>query len=147
MGKKREAVGKGRDRDMEGDRGSMGVEDRLRLIWPEDITEDFINVIKTTRRIYNRGFKPQGQVEVSVQSKWLLGLFATSHILTLHSDALLQPFHTNSSIFLYHLRAYIGYIPNILHNFLCSDWAAIRQSLCFFHNSIMNLPLLQLHHL
>ena len=32
-------------------RGSMGVEDRLRLIWPEDIIEDFVNVIKTTRRI------------------------------------------------------------------------------------------------
>ena len=32
-------------------RGSMGVEDRLRLIWPEDITEDFVNVIKTTRKI------------------------------------------------------------------------------------------------
>lgn len=36
---------------MEGDRGSMGVEDRLRLIWPKDITEDFVNVIKTTRKI------------------------------------------------------------------------------------------------
>jgi hypothetical protein len=51
----------------------MGVEDRLRLIWPEDITEDFVNVIKTTRKISKRGSKPQGQVEVSVQSKWLLG--------------------------------------------------------------------------
>ena len=58
---------------MEEHGGSMGVEDRLRLIWPEDIIEDFVNVIKTTRRILKRGFKPQGQVEVSVQSKWLLG--------------------------------------------------------------------------
>jgi len=24
----------------------MGVKDRLRLIWPKDITEDFVNVIK-----------------------------------------------------------------------------------------------------
>jgi hypothetical protein len=29
----------------------MGVEDRLRLIWPKDITEDFGNVIKTTTKI------------------------------------------------------------------------------------------------
>ena len=36
---------------MEGDSGSMGVEDRLKLIWSEDITEDFVNVIKTTRKI------------------------------------------------------------------------------------------------
>jgi len=35
---------------MEGDRG-MGVEDKLRLIWPKDITEDFVNIIKTTRKI------------------------------------------------------------------------------------------------
>jgi hypothetical protein len=42
---------KGKDRDMEGDRVSMGVEDKLRLIWPKDITEDFVNVIKTTRKI------------------------------------------------------------------------------------------------
>jgi len=59
-GKQREAVGKGRDRDMEGDRGRMGVEDRLRLIWSEDITEDFVNVIKTTRKILKERFQAPG---------------------------------------------------------------------------------------
>jgi len=42
MGKAKRSSWKGRDRDMEGDRGRMGVEDRLRLIWSEDITEDFV---------------------------------------------------------------------------------------------------------
>jgi len=41
----------------------MGVEDRLRLIWSEDITEDFVNVIKTTRKSKKRGFKPQDRLK------------------------------------------------------------------------------------
>src|SRR6202790_1948782 len=54
----------------------------------------------------------------------IYGVFATSHILTLHSGALPQPFHTNSSIFLYHLREYIGYILQPFAQFLmlCFGW-------------------------
>jgi len=50
MGKQREAVGKEGIEIWRGIGGAW-VEDRLRLIWPEDITEDFVNVIKTTRKI------------------------------------------------------------------------------------------------
>jgi len=48
MGKAKGSSWERKDKDMEGARGSMGVKDRLRLIWPKDITEDFVNVIKTT---------------------------------------------------------------------------------------------------
>jgi len=56
-----------------------------------------------------------------------------------HSGALPQPFHTNSSIFLYHLRAYISYIPQHFAQFLML-WLACHQAIFVFLPQLHNEP-------
>ena len=51
-----------------GGRGRMGEGGRLGLTWSRRTTGDSSNVIRFTRGAQTRGFRPQGQVGVSVKS-------------------------------------------------------------------------------
>jgi len=92
----------------------------------------YIASISTGHRMYSRTLCGKQAIYDANQAQFS---FATYSFWCLP-----QPFHTSSSIFFISSQGIYKLHPPTFAHFLCSDWPAIRQSLCFCHNSIMTFP-------